>query len=170
MTRVAVIGNAGGGKSTLCRALSQARRLPYFAIDQFQWRPGWQLVPEEEFAAAHDALLVQEAWIIDGFGPWPAAEKRFDLADTIVFVDLPLWRHFWWATKRQIAAIFRERADGPAGCPMLPVTFRLYRMMWWAHRELRPKILAALDARRTALQVIHIRSLRELAAFRARYC
>jgi adenylate kinase family enzyme len=36
MTRVAVIGNAGGGKSTLCRTLSRARQLPLFPIDQIQ--------------------------------------------------------------------------------------------------------------------------------------
>jgi adenylate kinase family enzyme len=170
MTRVAVIGNAGGGKSVLCGALSRARQLPHFPVDQIQWRPGWQLVADEEFAEIHDGLLARDAWIIDGFGPWPAIEKRFDLADTIVFVDLPLWRHYWWATKRQLAAIFRERPDGPAGCPMLPVTFRLYRMMWWVHRRLRPKLLAAIDARRGTRRIFHIRSLRDLAEFHLRYC
>lgn len=29
MTKVAVIGNAGGGKSTLARALAAARGIPY---------------------------------------------------------------------------------------------------------------------------------------------
>ncbi len=48
MTRVAVIGNAAGGKSTLCRQLSHARKLPYFPVDKIQWRPGWHLVPESE--------------------------------------------------------------------------------------------------------------------------
>jgi adenylate kinase family enzyme len=40
MTRVAVIGNAGGGKSMLCRLLSDARKLPHFPVDIIQWRPG----------------------------------------------------------------------------------------------------------------------------------
>ncbi len=40
MTRVAIIGNAGGGKSTMARKLAAARGLPYFAVDKFQWRPG----------------------------------------------------------------------------------------------------------------------------------
>ena len=53
---VAVIGNAAGGKSTLCRQLSHARKLPYFPVDKIQWRPGWQLVPESEFAAKRAAV------------------------------------------------------------------------------------------------------------------
>ena len=170
MTRVAVIGNAGGGKSTLCRALAQARGLPHFAVDKIQWRPGWQLVPDDEFARRHAALLERDAWIIDGFGPWREIEKRFDEADTIVFVDHPLWRHYWWAAKRQIAAIFRPRQDGPEGCPMLPVTLHLFTMMWRLHRDLRPELLAAIAARRASKTVFHLRSPRALARFRRQYC
>jgi len=96
--------------------------------------------------------------------------KRFDLADTIIFVDQPLWLHYWWATKRQIASIFWRRPDGPEGCPMLPVTFRLYRMMWRLHRDVRPKLLAEISARRDTKRVFHLRSPRELREFRAQYC
>lgn len=170
MTKVAVIGNAGGGKSTLCRALSEARGLPHFAVDKLQWRPGWQLVPDDEFARRHAALLDRDAWIIDGFGPWREVEKRFDEADTIVLVDHPLWRHYWWAAKRQIASIVRKRTDGPDGCPMLPVTLRLFKMMWRLHRDLRPKLLAAIAARRASKAVFHLRSPHELAQFRRKYC
>jgi adenylate kinase family enzyme len=170
MTRIAVIGNAGGGKSTLCRALSAARGLPYFPVDQIQWRPGWRLVPAAEFAAAHGALLARDTWIIDGFGPWDEVEKRFNAADTIIFVDLALWRHYWWAAKRQIVSVFWGRPDGPPGCPMWPVTLRLFKMMWRLHRDQRPRLLAAIAARRGAKCVIHIRSPRELSTFRATYC
>ena len=170
MTRIAVIGNATGGKSTLCRQLSAARNLPYFAIDRIQWRPGWKPVSAAEFAEAHADLLARPAWIIDGFGPWHEVKKRFDLADIIVFVDHPLWLHYWWATKRQVASIFFGRPDGPEGCPMLPVTFRLFRMMWRLHRDLRPKLLAEVTAQRTTKRVFHLRSPRELAKFRAQYC
>ena len=139
MTRVAVIGNAGGGKSTLCREVSSLLGLPYHAIDKIQWLPGWRMMPEAEFRVRHDALVAQERWIIDGLGPWRDIERRFDAADTIVFIDYPFWRHLLWASKRQIRSVLLGRADGPEGCPMWRVTFKLYRMMWWLHRELRPK-------------------------------
>jgi len=34
MTKVMVVGNAGGGKSTMCRAVCAAHGLPYLAIDR----------------------------------------------------------------------------------------------------------------------------------------
>ena len=53
---------------------------------------------------------------------------------------------------------------------MLPVTFRLYRMMWRLHRDVRPKLLAEISARRDTKRVFHLRSPRELREFRAQYC
>jgi adenylate kinase family enzyme len=69
MTRVAVIGNAGGGKSTLCRKLSQALDLELFPIDRIQWKPGWIPTPYKEIKHHHDKILSHDRWIIDGWGP-----------------------------------------------------------------------------------------------------
>jgi len=165
MLKVAVIGNAGGGKSTLSRHLSAVRSLPYFSIDVMQWRPGWRYVPEGEFVQAHAALLERDTWIIDGFGPWPEIEKRLDLADTIIVVDLPLWRHCWWAGKRQVRSIFLGRADMPEGCSVLPLTLRLPRIIWHVHRVVRPKMLEAIQTHRPGKTVFHLRSPRDIDDF-----
>jgi adenylate kinase family enzyme len=170
VTRVAIIGNAGGGKSTLARALSAARGLPLHAVDRWQWRPGWEAVPEAEVAAAEAEVLAADRWIIDGFGPWPQIEARFERADAIVLVDLPFRQHLWWATKRQAKALFVGRPDGPEACPMLPVTLRLYRMMWSIHRELRPRLIAAVERQRGAKPIFHLRSAADMARFRAQFC
>lgn len=164
MTKVAVIGNAGGGKSTMCRILSEAHALPYFAVDKIQWKPGWVMTPEGEYKEKHDALIAQDRWLVDGFGSWQSIQDRFAAADTIIFVDHPLWVHYWWATKRQIKSIFFGRPDGPEGCPMLPVTFRLYSMMWQLHRDARPKLLDVLQRLAKSKRIIHIRSPQELEA------
>ena len=87
-------------------------------------------------------MLQKDKWIIDGFGPWEFVEKRFREADAIIYVDLPLIMHYYWATKRQLKCLFKPRIDGPPGCPMLPVTFKLYKMMWHLHKEIRPKLHA----------------------------
>ena len=167
MTRVMVIGNAGGGKSTMCKALCAAHDLPYFAIDRIQWRPGWVPTPQDEYDAAHEALLAGPRWLIDGYGSWESVEHRLAACDTVVFVDHPIRVHFWWATKRQIKSLFVGRPDGPDGCPMFPVTLRLYRMMWWLHHTMRPKLLAAIEAQRASTRIIHIRSPKQLNAFAA---
>ncbi len=168
MTRVMVIGNAGGGKSTMCRAICAAHGLPYFAVDKIQWKPNWVPTPEAEYSQAHEKLLAEKRWLIDGYGSWASVERRLCEADTIVLVDHPIWVHYWWATKRQIKAIFFGRPDGPEGCPMLPVTLRLYKMMWWLHRRMRPRLIEDINARRGHARIIHIRSPRELARFVAR--
>ena len=41
MSRIVVIGNAGGGKSTLARLLAQRRGLPHIEIDRLLWQEGW---------------------------------------------------------------------------------------------------------------------------------
>lgn len=167
MTRAMIIGNAGGGKSTLCKAISATHGLPYFAIDRIQWQPGWVRVPEAEYMAAHEAMLARERWLIDGYGPWPSVLRRLSEADTVIFVDHAFRVHCWWALKRQVKALFWGRPDGPEGCPMVPVTFRLFRMMWWLHRTMRPKLIDAIEARRGRARIIHIRSPAELQAFAA---
>jgi len=170
MTRVAVIGNAGGGKSTLSRRLSQARQLPLYPIDRLQWRPGWVPAPREEFARQHAGLVEQDRWIIDGWGPWEAIPARFERADTIIVVDHRLPVHYWWAIKRQVRCIFRPRPDGPPGCPMLPMTWPLLKMIWTIHHVSRPRLLELVDTFRDRKRVVHLRSPRELRHFVREHC
>ena len=151
----------------MCRALSSVHALPYYAVDKIQWKPNWVRTPEPDFTNAHEALLSQQRWLIDGYGSWASVMRRVAAADTIIFVDHPIRVHFWWATKRQIKSIFVGRPDGPEGCPMFPVTIRLFKMMWWLHREMRPKLIAAIEARGESARIIHIRSPKQLAKFAA---
>jgi len=162
-----VIGNAGGGKSTLSAAVARRHALPCHAIDHLQWQPGWRRVPDDALRTAHDALLRQDRWVIDGYGPWFSVIDRLAACDTVILVDHPLRVHLWWAAKRQVKSLFRARPDGPPGCPMWQVTGRLFRMMWWLHRDMRPRLLRAVYQRRDAIRIIHIRSPRALNAFAA---
>lgn len=170
MTRVAIIGNAGGGKSILCAQLGKSLNLPVYPIDKLQWKPGWVPVPVEEFQREHAELLQLDRWIIDGWGPQQDIEARFQTADTIIFVDHPLIIHYWWAFKRQVKCLFRPRPDGPEGCPMLPMTGKLFRMIWVIHRQGRPQMLQLINALRETKQVFHIRSPRELQTFIHTHC
>lgn len=99
MTRVAIIGNAGGGKSTLVVALGAHLGLPVHHFDKLQYQPGWKLTPAEELAASHAAILNEPTWVIDGWGSWPLIEQRFAHADAIVLVDFSLVRHIWWGVE-----------------------------------------------------------------------
>jgi adenylate kinase family enzyme len=89
-----VFGNAGGGKSTLARRLAELTDLPLCPLDMIQYRAGGGAVAHDEYLRAHAELLRRDAWIIDGFGCVKSAWERFARADTLVYVDLPLFTHF----------------------------------------------------------------------------
>lgn len=160
--KILALGNAAGGKSRLCRALSKKLNIPMYSLDLILWKPGWILTPDEEYHQKQAELLQHDKWIIEGLAPLKHVEACFQEADTIIFVDLPLYMHYWWATKRQIKCIFTPSIDAPPGCPMLPVTFKMYRVMWQTHTQLRPKILSLLSKYETTKHVIYIKSAKQI--------
>jgi hypothetical protein len=166
MQRIAIIGNPGGGKSTLARKLGAALAIPVHEIDVLQWKPGWVPASAEEIVQTHERWLASPAWVIDGWGSWEAIAARFDLADTILVVDFPLALHYWWAIKRHVICLFRSDASWPPpGCPALPVTWRLLKMIWQIHRTMRPALLALVADYRDRARVIYLHSPYDLQQF-----
>jgi adenylate kinase family enzyme len=94
MKKVAVFGNAGGGKSTLAKQLAALTGLPLYPLDLLQFRPGGTKVPHAEYLKLHSDLIQRDKWVIDGFGCVASAWARFAQADTLVYVDLPLPVHY----------------------------------------------------------------------------
>lgn len=171
MSKVAIIGNAGGGKSVLARQLGRALGIPVFVIDDVQWQPGWRATPEHMVASAHARWLFEQKWIIDGWGSWEIIERRFEEADTIVIVDFPIWVHYRWALQRQLLAAFGlQRGWPPRGCRALPITLRLLKVMRYVNREMRPRLIDFVSEARFRDRVVFLRSPRELRAFKRRAC
>lgn len=165
MRKVAVFGNAGGGKSTLARKLADLTGLPLYPLDLIQYRTGGDAVPHEEYLRTHGELLAREAWIIDGFGCAPSAWERFASADTLVYVDLPLITHFLWVTKRLVKGLFVTPEGWPAGSPIVSSTISSYRMLWLCHRRLTPRYRQLVAEARTRQRVHHLRSAAEISRF-----
>jgi len=162
--RIALVGNAAGGKSTLARRLETALGLPRLEIDHIQWLPGWQVADPAEVTRKHDGFLAAhpDAWIIDGWGPWPTIARRLELAGAVVFVDLPIWQHYHHAAERQLALQRGEPATTPPGCDLLTATGPLFETIWRVHNEHRPRVLAML-AELPAARVHHVQSPAALA-------
>ena len=91
MERIAVIGNAGGGKSTLARALAARHGLPCVEVDALLWRDGWQAVPVDEYEAEHARLIAQPRWIIDGLGRLDSIAARLDRCVQPWLPAAPAW-------------------------------------------------------------------------------
>jgi adenylate kinase family enzyme len=162
--RVAVFGNAGGGKSTLAKRLAELTHIPLYPLDMIKFRTGGDEVPHDEYLKLHAELLQRDAWIIDGFGCVKSAWERFASADTLIHVDLPLFTHFLWVTKRLVKGVFVTPEGWPEGSPMLRSTISSYRVLWPCHRRLTPKYRELVSAARQRKSVHHLRSAADIDA------
>ena len=170
MNKVMIIGNGGGGKTTLAYHIAEQQQLPLTEIDMLQFHAGWVRTPEAAVRHAIKAVQDSDRWLIDGFGPWDQIEARARLADTIIFVDHPIWVHFWWACERQLAAARGEqRRGGPSNCDLRDVAKEMFETLWWVHENLRPKLVELVERYQASKQVIWIRSPEELDTVIARF-
>jgi adenylate kinase family enzyme len=165
MKRVAVFGNAGGGKSTLARELAAITGLPLAVVDELQYRAGGVKVPHEEYLQAHATLLAHDEWIIDGFGGIKLLWERLEAADTLIHVDLPLAVHAVWITKRLIKGLFVAPQGWPEGSPVISSSISSYRVLWPCHTRLTPQYRAYMSQSAKRKRVFHLRSSREVMQF-----
>ena len=163
MKKVAVFGNAGGGKSTVARKLAALTGLPLHVIDMMPLQAGG-----EEVRKAHAELVQRDAWIIDGFGGVQAAWERFARADTLVYLDLPLFSHFLGVTRRMMKGLLAAPEGWPQGTPVIRTSMQSYGVLWPCHRHLTPKYRRLVAEARSEKDVHHLRSGAEVAAFLAR--
>jgi adenylate kinase family enzyme len=158
-----IVGNGGGGKSTLARKLAKRHGLSLCSVDQIQWDPGWESTPAEVVSERLRSVMNGDRWIIDGWGPWSTLVERMALSDTIIFVDLPLWMHFWLAAERQIAIARGEpRSDPVEGCDDLAITPRLFETIWRVDQELKPRLTALVEQHSPGRVYHHITTLEQL--------
>jgi adenylate kinase family enzyme len=165
MQKVAVFGNAGGGKSTLSKQLSEITGLPLYVLDKLQYQPGGAEVSHEEYLRSHQLILEQDRWIIDGFGSIDTFWVRLAAADTLVFVDLPLYIHSWWVTKRFLMSAIHPPEGYPKSSPILKSALRSYRVLWLCHQHLTPKYREFIDQERNTKRVYHLRSPKQIQQF-----
>ena len=165
MRKVAIFGNAGGGKSTLARRLAELTGLPLYVVDLMQFRAGGAKVPHDEFLQAHADLLRHDKWIIDGFGNVAIAWERFSVADTLIYVDLPLLTHYSWVTKRFIKGLFANPKGWPKDSPLWSSTLSSYRVIPLCHQRLTPKYRQLVVQAAESKRVHHLKSPAQIRSF-----
>ena len=173
MRRIAVFGNAGGGKSRLARQLADATGVPLYCLDKLEFRAGkyWPdeadggRIPDDEYQRLHSEIIGRDAWVIDGFASVSLAWQRFAAADTLVYIDLPLWTHYRWVTNRLAAGLFQTPAGWPEKSPLWASTFKSYKTVWRCHRLLTPRYRQFVADAGSHKRVHHLKSAAEIAAF-----
>lgn len=161
--KIVVVGNIAGGKTELSRSLAHIHGVPLTHVDSLQFLPGMKIRPMDETRSALKALTDQADWLIDGYGPLDLIEKRFQAADHVVFIDFPIWRHYWWCTKRQIKNLWSRRQELPEGCDELTYdhTVKLYKTLWQMHTKMRPELLRIFARDNLKNKMIYVRTLKE---------
>lgn len=141
MERVAIIGCAGAGKSTLARHLGTLTALPVVHLDREHWLPGWVEPDRAEWAARVDELAARDRWIIDGnYGG--TMEARIARADTVIFMDYATWLCLYRVTKRAMVYRNRQRPDMTPGCNE-KIDIQFYKWIW-AYRQTRRRGIVAM--------------------------
>jgi adenylate kinase family enzyme len=135
--RVAVIGRAGAGKTTVALRLGDVFGLPVVHLDRLAWDPGWQAVAEAAFEARQAEAVASDAWVIDGgylsSVGWPERMRR---ADVVILVEAPLLVCLARIIRRAVARGGERRPDLPDGCvEHLSLAFIGWTLLWkWRTR------------------------------------
>jgi adenylate kinase family enzyme len=168
MTRVAVIGPGGAGKSRIASQLGEATRSRVVELDRLFWRPGWVETPAPEWEEIQRQELAQEPWVVEGLHDG-TMHLWLEAADTIVFLDIPSLVAIWRVSRRRLSG--GDRSTAPDGCKPAPahralIKFLLYQ--WDYRRKIRPEILSILDRWRGDAEIAVLRTPREVNAFLGR--
>ena len=153
MRRVVVIGPGASGKSMLALRLSEITGLPVVELDKVFWRPGLAATPRDEWMEMQRKLVARDEWILDGdLGPYDAVEARLVAADTVIFLDLSVWKCAWRAMRRARFAPRAERLD-----------FWLWLLRY--RRVSRPLLMKAIQEHAGGARVYVLRGSRAVAQF-----
>jgi adenylate kinase family enzyme len=167
MSRVLIIGNAAGGKSTLARQMSIARSLPLVEVDKLLWQEGWRLASPEDYSAQHAAAIARDEWIIEGLGSQASIPARIARATEVLLIDLPLWVHFALSAERQTR--WDDQEAPPAGMTKKPPTMALFKTMWEVDRDWLPRIRELCREAEQTKTVTRLCSLEEVDALQTLY-
>lgn len=169
MKRIAVFGKPGGGKSTLSKKLAKAVGVELYPLDLIEYRPDGKKVSIEEYNASHKAVLNKDGWIIEGLGTLESFWQRVDSADTLIYVDLPYWQHYWFITKRLLKSPFVKPEGWPEGSSALKGTLASLRYLGLSPAFWTNDFLGKVKARAAGKAVYHIKSVSDLNTFIINY-
>jgi adenylate kinase family enzyme len=100
--RILVYGVTGSGKTSLAARISTATGLPWHAVDELTWEPGWIEVPEDEQRRRVEAICAGEQWVLDtAYGRW--LDIPLARVELIVALDFPRWLSLFRLIRRSIA-------------------------------------------------------------------
>jgi adenylate kinase family enzyme len=106
--RYLIYGVTGSGKTTLAREVAARTGLPWHAVDDLTWQPGWVQVPDDEQRRILERVCADDAWILDhAYGSW--VDVPLARASVVVALDYPRLFSLWRVTRRSIVNAMSRR-------------------------------------------------------------
>lgn len=112
--KISIVGHCGSGKSTLARNISEKKNISHLELDRLFFLNNGAaakdsahkaLVKEKIKADVIDFLKEHDSWVTDGVYLTSVQPLLLEAVDTIVYIDIPLWRRMgnhlkrWWKNK-----------------------------------------------------------------------
>lgn len=170
MNRVIVVGTTGSGKSKVAKELAERLAIPYIHMDLLFWLPNWTQPTDEVFFKKIEDSVMQKKWVLDGnYGrthhlTWP-------IADTVIWIDYPLWLTFYQNFKRGLQRAFsgKELWPGTGNKESLLRMFSKDSILIWllkTYESNRQRYLARMkDPKYAHLKFVHLKSRKEVKEF-----
>jgi len=132
-------------------------------LDKIYWHRGWVETPKTEWLKTVDRLLEQDSWIMDGNFSG-SLERRLEVCDTVIFLDMPRSLCVWRTLKRAVIYRKRKRPDMASGCDER-LDSEFIRWVWNYSKATRPKVLVRLAAHSGRKRIITLQSRYEVEKF-----
>jgi len=165
MKKIFVFGKPGSGKSTLSKNLASATGIKLHALDSIVYKKNGDLVNRETFDEVHKNILSSDSWIIDGFGPIESFNKRLDVADTLIYIDLPYVISYWLVTKRLLKGMIIKPEGWPDGSSIIKGTLASYKVLKLCPKFWNDGFMKKLEKISANKSLYVIRSISELNSF-----
>lgn len=112
--RVAVLGGAGAGKSTLSHRTGERLDLPVIHLDRLIYGPRWR---KRDIAKVRSDLAAQlgERWVLDGTYT-ALGDLFFPAVDLVIWIEQPMLLRLWRTWRKTRIHRNVPRADRPDDC------------------------------------------------------
>ena len=160
--------SAGAGKSTFARRLGEVTGIEVTHLDRLYWKPNWVEAPLEEFSAVQQQIAQNDEWIIEG-NYAGTINIRESHADTVIYLELPLWVCLYRVLKRRVQFHGKTRNDVGEGCKeKMDMTFLKFIVTTYGPR--RKKMIERMQRYLEEGMTVHyLKTPKQIEGFLATY-
>lgn len=162
--RIVIVGTSGSGKTTLAGQIARRLGTPHVELDALYWEPNWTTAAAAVFQQRLTAALADDAWVVDG-NYSHARAQIWARADTLVWLDYPLWRIMAQLIRRTVRrAVTQEALWGGNRESLRKAFLSRDSILLWAlqtyRRRRREYLPLVRQPHHLHLRVVHLRSPR----------